>query len=394
MTYRTWMTEAVKKIRQRGGRITENTLSQLKETYFKKLCESMIPRYKRWKRTNTLTKKDLLVIRESAKKLFTDQLKLDSRKLQERKSVNNLSNAIKNYKNAIALKENIHPSKVRISYKELKFLSEQVKEANRRGLRLREADMGMDPSMGGAPADPNAAGGMPGAMPTGAPVDPSIVAQVQDAKNSIDALAAAVGVQSTDVNADPNAGIPAVDGMQQPGLDPNAAAGAPMMEARRRPKGDKYDAIRERIEARKKLIENGAQEGAKKDLQRIGIAGGVLSSGQENKGAESNAEQVVVPAAGSLANGYSSGAASGETKPSKTWPTKATKTSDTGGALQGSGASQKKVKEAEECKDEKKEEDKLEESTKSVTNEYVTRALQPKLDFSALKESLANGLLG
>jgi hypothetical protein len=85
-----------------------------------------------------------------------------------------------------------------------------------------------------------------------------------------------------------------------------------------------------------------------------------------------------VPSPSQLANGYSSGKASGETKAAKTWPTKATG-KEAGGALQGAGATQSRVKEA----------------TKTVTDAYVDRYLHdPKLSFDAIRESMAKGLLG
>jgi len=164
------------------------------------------------------------------------------------------------------------------------------------------------------------------------------------------------------------------------------------------PAKSQLDTIKERIALRQAklnaLKENGAQDLAKKELQGMGLPSSLTSNsaGGDHSTSES---QLAVPSPEKVANGYTSGKATTNTKPAATWPTKATKVSDTGGALQGKAATQTKgesgkVYESEEACDEEK---KLEEST-SVTDIYVNNFFAEKLSFDALKESLSRGLLG
>ena len=339
----------------------------------------------------------------------------------------------------------------KVSYREVKSLREAFKKANG---RLREADAGFDPTQGmdggmGAPAagaDPMAAPGADPMAAGGTTVDPAIAAQIQDVKNSIDALATAAGIQTADMGADPNAGTPPVDGMGADGMgaqDPNAGA-APMMEAtvekfkkyvrikekreateeeiarlreKIAPKKTKVDVLKERIAAREAQLREGnaAQELGKKVLSNLGGPQAKASfepdktgSKGDNSDVANNKMGVEVPAASKLSSGVSASPTQKGT--ATTWPTK--KPQDLG-ALQGAGATQKgnaaspKVKESteqlEECgdpikeaeakKDEKKDE--LKESVRDVTSIYVDKYLNtPKLDFQRIRESLAAGNLG
>jgi hypothetical protein len=342
----------------------------------------------------------------------------------------------------------------KVTYKEVKSLREAFIKTKG---RLREADAGFDPTAGMAGGDPNAAPVDPMAA-GGVTVDPTIAAQIQDVKASIDALAQAAGIQTDDMGADPNAGVPPVDGMGADGMGAQAPQAAPPMRTdklqetvgnfvlytrekyKREPSQDeikklveklgvklsapkpksKLQQIKERIEAREaalnsaqgkeKLNENAAQDLGKKVLAGLPPPFGQASwepdksSGSSKKPDGSASEElVVVPAASSLAKGYASGAAE---KPGARWPTKSPKDL---GALQGAGASQKRAEKLQEeetdddenkddpkC-DEKLQESKLQEKSEvqSVTQLYVDNYLNtPKLSFESLKTSLATGILG
>ena len=333
----------------------------------------------------------------------------------------------------------------KVSYKEVKSLREAFKKSNG---RLREADQGFDPTAGmGAPAP--AAGADPMADPMaagGTAVDPALAAQIQDVKNSVDALATAAGIQTADMGADPNAAVPPVDGMGADGMgaqDPNAAA-QPMMEStiqkfkdyvrvkenreatedeikrlveKITPKKSKVEVLRDRIAARDAALREGnaAQELGKKVLSTLGgpqakatFEPDKTGSKGTNDDVKNNPELVEVPAASKLAAGVS--ASPTQKGSATTWPTK--KPQDLG-ALQGAGATQKgnasspKIKESEEqqlqegeekiqeCGDADKGKDELRESVRDVTSIYVDAKLNsPKLDFQRIRESLASGNLG
>ena len=118
-----------------------------------------------------------------------------------------------------------------VTYKEIKMLREACDKANRLGRKLAEADANFD---AGAQQQP-AAGADPNAAATGGAVSPDVQSQIQNLLSQVQSLAQAAGVQTADFGADPNANLPAVDGMgtadaaaqQQPAADPNAA----LMEA-------------------------------------------------------------------------------------------------------------------------------------------------------------------
>jgi len=225
------------------------------------------------------------------------------------------------------------------------------------------------------------------------------------------------------LGADPNAGVPPVDGMQPAGAgDPNAAPLAEAIEQFRawkkankgtdklteaemaglqerfggKPK-TKYEQIKERIAARQNDIKK-MQEGFL-DIPTTSEMGTLTGKAHTSNSANPDKKTdespySSIPSAQSLSKGYTSGKASGETKAAKTWPTKATG-KEAGGALQGSGATQTKVKESgPDCDDPNCEEKKLDEGVQTVTDRYVNNYFAPKLDFNALKESMKKGLLG
>lgn len=427
------------KLQEKGnGKVTRDELNALRESFKKqenpratksqpnvtalnKALKEKMAQYRNWK-----------IRHYKGSKLTENELKLLKKAvLQESKAAPNASpinwkTYLANYKKFKELKE--HTSK--ITYKELKLLKENFTEALAKKIRLREADAGFDPTAAAPQAgDPNAladptagAGAVPGAeqdpMAMQGAIDQAITALTPFSQSGANPLA-----------GDPAAGLPPVDGTQPPaGAPPPPLAEAVkqyrawklkehgtskitqnelkmLTEATQRKPKSKFDQIKERIAARNAklaaLQENGAQDLARKELGALGLGGKIESNSTGKGSTESGEELVKVPAAGSLANGYSSGEASKETKPAKTWPTKAVG-KEAGGALQGAGASQSKIKEseagnAEECEDDVTHEEKLTESKqaiKNVTDTYVERYFEPKLSFDKLKEAMASGLLG
>lgn len=125
---------------------------------------------------------------------------------------------------------------------------------------LREGDVNAAATMAGQAqdalagiSDPNAAAG-PNAP--AANVDPAIAQQITDVKTAVDALATAAGVgPAVDLGADPNAGVPPVDGQPAAGVAPADTNAAPMPESTE----GKLDlnAIRERIAQRKAELNEG-----------------------------------------------------------------------------------------------------------------------------------------
>jgi predicted peroxiredoxin len=405
-------------LRENGGK--KEMPKQLKEA-----CGSFLS----WKKSNgkeqKISKEEFAHIKESVAE----------------KNKKDFNTYVNNYK---AFKEAANQGN-KLSNSELKMLKENFRTAIENGIKLeecnesfdvrkalREADMGMDPAAGGAPmaGDPNAMAA-PGADPmaAGTPADPMAL------QGAVDAALAALQPVATGggnaLGADPNAGIPPVDGSGAAAAGPAPGAAPGLMEdaqnflnwKKANGKGDKlteaeikilkekhnvtgekseYQKIKERIAEREAKIV-ALQEGAVQDSQKKIDAGkGYPEPVSNSHGGDHSvsAEQVVVPAAGKLANGYSSGAAAGETSPAKTWPTKAIG-KEAGGALQGSGATQSKVKESEEgcpkcgadpctCEGEQLDESK----NLTVTDIYVQRAMEPKLDFQAIRESMKKGLLG
>jgi hypothetical protein len=325
-----------------------------------------------------------------------------------------------------------------LTEKEKKMLRENFKESIRSGTKLseaienfdikaalKEADMGMDPAAApGTPVagDPNALAGGDPAAAAAAPADPMAL------QGAVDAALAALQPVATGggnaLGADPNAGLPPVDGSGAPAAGPAPGAAPTLMEAtnaliawkKANGKGEvlteaekkilterygekpktEYEKIKERIAEREAKIAS-LQEGAVQDSQRKIDAGkGYPEPVSNSHGGDHSVseEQVVIPAATKLANGYSSGAAAGETSPAKTWPTKAVG-KEAGGALQGAGATQTKIKEEETPAEQSPEGEGAPLNEKlTVTDVYVSRSMEPKLDFQKIKESMKNGLLG
>jgi len=422
------------KLQEKGnGKLTRGELNNLRESFrkmssnrpirenFDAALKARVLEYRKWKLaekgTDKITQKEFNTLKESITRKGNDW-----------------DTYLKNYKQFKESQESQEGKNAKISYKELKMLKENFKEAESRGLRLREADMGAAPAP--APAtDPNMGGADAGFDPAAGGADPN-ASGVQDPmalQGAIDQAFAALQpfTQSgaNPMGADPNAGLPPVDGMQPTAPtagDPNAMA-APIQEMvnnyrawKKANKGtdklteaeivglkkeamklfskpkSRYDQIKERIAARQAEI-NGLQENSMGPLPTSELANSKLwkhnkGNSAGTSGGDDASPYASIPSAGSLANGYTSGKGSGETKAAKTWPTKATG-KEAGGALQGAGATQTKVKENSDP--DTPAEDKLEEGAiKTVTDVYVERHLEPKLNFKKLKEAMSKGLLG
>jgi hypothetical protein len=260
------------------------------------------------------------------------------------------------------------------------------------------AAMGMDPAMGGAPQDPMA---MQGAI-----------------DQAVAALQPFTAAGADPLGADPMAGQAPVTGMP-PGdpamADPAMAGAAPAMlmekmvnqyrkwklqekgtskitkeefeaikeEVMKQVPKSKYAQIKQRIAERQAQLE-AMQENSMGPLTVPQMANSNLW--KHNKGNSSNPENSNDPSliekfpdAKQAANGVDGKVKGKVSAPSgSTWPTKATG-KEAGGALQGAGATQKKLGESE---------------VKTVTDVYVDRYFEPKLDFTKLKESMKKGLLG
>ena len=170
---------------------------------------------------------------------------------------------------------------------------------------LREGDINAAANMAGQAQD--ALAGIPDPNAPAANVDPAIAQQITDVKTAVDALATAAGVgPAVDLGADPNAGVPPVDGQPAAGVapaDPNAAA--PMPESTE----GKLDlnAIRERIAQRKAELNEGkatsaANPYAVKDLTPTTKQPDHIET--RNPGVEDNVSQLAkIPTAKQLLTG-------------------------------------------------------------------------------------------
>lgn len=170
---------------------------------------------------------------------------------------------------------------------------------------LREGDINAAANMAGQAQD--ALAGIPDPNAPAANVDPAIAQQITDVKTAVDALATAAGVgPAVDLGADPNAGVPPVDGQPAAGIapaDPNAAA--PMPESTE----GKLDlnAIRERIAQRKAELNEGkatsaANPYAVKDLTPTAKQPDHIET--RNPGVEDNVSQLAkIPTAKQLLTG-------------------------------------------------------------------------------------------
>ena len=170
---------------------------------------------------------------------------------------------------------------------------------------LREGDINAAANMAGQAQD--ALAGIPDPNAPAANVDPAIAQQITDVKTAVDALATAAGVgPAVDLGADPNAGVPPVDGQPAAGVapaDPNVAA--PMPESTE----GKLDlnAIRERIAQRKAELNEGkatsaANPYAVKDLTPTTKQPDHVET--KNPGVEDNVSQLAkIPTAKQLLTG-------------------------------------------------------------------------------------------
>ena len=170
---------------------------------------------------------------------------------------------------------------------------------------LREGDINAAANMAGQAQD--ALAGIPDPNAPAANVDPAIAQQITDVKTAVDALATAAGVgPAVDLGADPNAGVPPVDGQPAAGVapaDPNAAASMPESTE------GKLDlnAIRERIAQRKAELNEGkatsaANPYAVKDLTPTTKQPDHVET--KNPGVEDNVSQLAkIPTAKQLLTG-------------------------------------------------------------------------------------------
>lgn len=274
----------------------------------------------------------------------------------------------------------------KVSYKEIKSLKEAVADANKRGVVLKEADENF---MNDAPAgDPNT--GAPTAN-AAAPVNGDIQAQIQSLLSQVQALAAAAGVQSSDLGANPGADVPPVAG-QQPAPAP-ATPDQQMMEsviACRKENGSCDEAhfmkIHESVIGKDNTNtkERIALRSAKLECMNESYKGDFAEAYFEHRGLKEDFKKfegyTSVPSAAELAKGMSNGAASKETKPAWNGVIKPVNSAP----LQGEGSKQQKVKESTEATNDEP----------SVTDKYVENFYAPKLDFAKIKEAMSNGILG
>lgn len=172
---------------------------------------------------------------------------------------------------------------------------------------LREGDINAAANMAGQAQD--ALAGIPdsntAANASAANVDPVIAQQITDVKAAVDALATAAGVGPTvDLGADPNAGVPPVDGQPAAGTAPTDPNAASLPES-----AGKLDlnAIRERIAQRKAELNEGktasaANPYAVKDLTPTTKQPDHVET--KNPGVEDNASQLAkIPTAKQLLSG-------------------------------------------------------------------------------------------
>ena len=280
------------------------------------------------------------------------------------------------------------------TYKDACKLREAVKEANKKGVFLKEAEVpGAAPAA--APVGP-AAAPAPATTPA---VSPDVQQQISALQAALDALKASAGLEVNDFGSDPASDVGAVTGQNPEGVAD--AAAQPVMEAfdAIRANGKKIDeatfknvmaekgaALIEKYGDRENRI---AYRAAKLDVMNEHYKGDLGKAYLTHLGVlqESKDDWDHIPSEEELAKGYASGPAAKEIKPAKTWPTKDIPASETKG-LKESG--EKKVEESTETKTEAST--KISES--EVTTRYVESYFAPKLDFKSLKESMKTGLLG
>lgn len=326
-------------------------------------------------------------LREGAQKKVPAYMKKPTadktEKLEEGKT-NDFDIVLKNFKAHKLAK--LGESKV--TYKEIRALREAVNEANKNGVKLAEADE----NFAAPAADPNAAAATP--APAAGGVSPDVQTQIQSLLSQVQALAQAAGVNTADFGADPNANVPAVDGMAQPtaadGAAPAADPNAPLMEAVNKAreanngKCDEATFVDLKAQFGKALVESLgatrdriAMRSAKLDTLNEKFEGDFASAYFENVGLKEAISPIAgIPSEKEVANGTAD-AAKGLAKELKTpvaWPDHQI----TGAPLQGEGAKQRKVKE----------------STSPVTDAYVENFYAPKLSLDTIRESMQRGILG
>ena len=280
------------------------------------------------------------------------------------------------------------------TYKDACKLREAVKEANKKGVFLKEAEIPTSKKPHIHEAE------VPGAAPAATPaVSPDVQQQISALQAALDALKASAGLEINDFGSDPASDVGAVTGQNPEGVAD--AAAQPVMEAfdAIRANGKKIDeATFKNVMAKKgaALIEKYgdrenriAYRAAKLDAMNEHYKGDLGKAYLTHLGVlqESKDDWDYIPSEEELAKGYASGPAAKEIKPAKTWPTKDIPASETKG-LKESG--EKKVEESTETKTEAPT--KISES--EVTTRYVENYFAPKLDFKSLKESMKTGLLG
>lgn len=307
------------------------------------------------------------------------EAKTSARNRGMRRELNNFSTVLSNFRAHKMAK--LGESKV--TYKEVKMLREAVADANRKHIKLAEADenyqtqaQAQSPSADAAPTATNG-------------VSPDVQTQIQSLLSQIQALAQSAGINTADFSADPNANIPAVDGM----ATADAAASnqnAPLMEAvanvRKENNGKCDEAHFAEIKAKfgKPLVESIgstrdriAMRSAKLDTLNENFKGDFASAYFNNIGLKEAVSPIAgIPSEKEIAKGTAD-AANGLAKELKTpvaWPDHQI----TGAPLQGTGAKQQKVKE----------------STSSVTDAYVDDYFSAKLSMDTIRESMQKGLLG
>ena len=298
----------------------------------------------------------------------------------ENKPLNSLKTVVENYK--AHKMERIGEN--RVSYREVRALREAVAEANRRGIRLPEADENFNAGGAADAAAPApAASGDPNAA-AGAQVSPEVQAlqgQVQSLLDGINSLAQSVGINQdagADLGANPDANVPPVEGQ-----DPNAAL-AEAVIATRAKYGSCDEGMFLKIKSRygKSLVESIgltrdriAMRAAKLDSLNEAYKGDFAGAYFRALGLKEATTPIEsIPSLKDIEKGTADakGGLAKELHTPVAWPDHQI----TGAPIQGEGAKQQKVKES------------------SVTDKYVEDFYAPKLSLDMIRESMKSGLLG
>lgn len=272
----------------------------------------------------------------------------------------------------------------KVTYKEVRMLREAVANANRKGVKLAEADENFQ-AQSQAPA-------ATGTAPAASEVSPDIQTQIQSLLSQVQALAQSAGINTADLSADPNANIPAVDGMATAdAANPQAGQDSQLMEAvakvRKENNGKCDEAQFAKVKAQfgKALVESLgatrdriAMRSAKLDTLSENFKGDFASAYFNNIGLKEAVSPIAgIPSEKEIAKGTAD-ATNGLAKELKTpvaWPDHQI----TGAPLQGTGAKQQKVKES---------------VSSPVTDAYVKDYFGAKLSMDTIRESMQKGLLG